>query len=93
MRIRDADQTTPIHKSDASQLFLSGNWCEEQLVTGTPKPPLVFATNVSTADRPEDIAIGPRLTTEAVLMDSSKTPMSSDPLRPAVWSARARAPG
>lgn len=64
-----SEKTVPIHKSDASQLFLSGNWCEEQLVTGTPKPALVFATNVSNADRQEDIAFGPRLMTEAFLMD------------------------
>ena len=63
------EKTAPIHKSDASQLYLSGNWCDEQLATGTPKPTLVFATNVSTSDRPEDIAFGPRLMTEAVLMD------------------------
>ena len=64
-----SEKSAPIHKSDASQLFLSGNWCEEQLATGTPKPALVFATNVSTADRPEDIAYGPRIMTELVLMD------------------------
>lgn len=64
-----SEKTAPIHKSDASQLFLSGSWCEEQLMNGTPKPTLVFATNVSTADRSEDIAFGPRLMTESVLMD------------------------
>lgn len=64
-----SEKSAPIHKSDASQLFLSGNWCEEQLVAGTPKPALVFATDVNTADRPEDIAFGPLLMTEAVLMD------------------------
>lgn len=64
-----SEKTAPIHKSDASQLLLSGNWCEEKLVTGTPKPVLVFATNVSTADRSEDIAFGPRLMAEADLMN------------------------
>lgn len=63
------EKTAPIHKSDAAQLVLSGVWCEEHMVAGTPKPALVFATNVSTADRAEDIAFGPRLLSEAVLMD------------------------
>lgn len=64
-----SEKTSPIHKSDASQLLLSGSWCEELLAPGTPKPALVFATNVIAADRLEDIAFGPRLMTEAVLMD------------------------
>ena len=63
------EKTAPIHKTDAAQLVLSGSWCEEQLATGTPKPAMIFATNVTTADRPEDIAFGPRLLSEAVLMD------------------------
>ena len=64
-----SEKTAPIHKSDASQLLLSGNWCEEQISSGTPKPALIFATNVTTADRSEDIAFGPRLMTETILMD------------------------
>ncbi|CAB3887365.1 hypothetical protein LMG26684_03906 [Achromobacter mucicolens] len=64
-----SEKTAPIHKSDASQLLLSGAWCDEQLVVGTPKPALVFATNVSVADRQEDISFGPRLMSEATLMD------------------------
>ena len=38
-------------------------------MAGTPTPVLVFATNVTSADRAEDIAFGPRLLAEAVLMD------------------------
>lgn len=64
-----SEKTAPIHKSDAAQLLLSGTWCDEQVVTGTPRPTPVFATNVTSADRPEDIAFGPRLMSEAVLMD------------------------
>lgn len=64
-----SEKTAPIHKSDASQLLLSGSWCEEQLAPGTPKPVLVFATNVTSADRSEDIAFGPRLLNEATLME------------------------
>jgi len=64
-----SEKTAPIHKSDASQLLLSGEWCDVQLVAGTPKPALVFATNVNSADRQEDISFGPRLMTEAVIMD------------------------
>lgn len=64
-----SEKTAPIHKTDAAQLLLSGSWCDEQLVAGMPKPVLVFATNVTAADRPEDVAFGPRLIPEAVLMD------------------------
>ena len=64
-----SEKTSPIHKTESAQLVLSGTWCDEQLVAGMPKPVLVFATNVTTADRVEDISFGPRLLTEAVLMD------------------------
>lgn len=63
------EKTSPIHKTESAQLVLSGTWCDEQLATGTPEPALVFATNVSKADRVEDISFGPKLLTEAVLMD------------------------
>jgi hypothetical protein len=64
-----SEKTSPIRKAEAAQLVLSGTWCDEQLAVGTPKPVLAFATNVTEADRNEDIAFGPRLLTEAVLMD------------------------
>jgi hypothetical protein len=63
------EKISPIHKSESAQLVLSGTWCDEQLAAGTHKPVLVFATNVTKADRVEDISFGPRLLTEAVLMD------------------------
>lgn len=64
-----SEKSAPIHKTEAAQLVLSAQWCDEQLAVGTPKPLPVFATNVATADRGEDIAFGPRLLSEAVLMD------------------------
>lgn len=64
-----SEKTMPIHKSDAAQLLLSNTWCNEQLVAGTPKPTPIFATNVTSADRPEDIVFEPRLMPEVVLMD------------------------
>lgn len=64
-----SEKTSPIHKTDAAQLVLSGTWYAEQLVGGTAKPALVFATNVTTSDRSEDVAFGPRLMSEVMLMD------------------------
>lgn len=64
-----SEKNAPIHKTEAAQLVLSARWCDEQLANGTPKPVPVFATNVTTADRAEDIAFGPRLLNEAALMD------------------------
>lgn len=63
------EKTAPIHKTDAAQLVLSANWCDEQLAAGTPKPVPVFATNVTTADRVEDVAFGPKLLNEATVID------------------------
>lgn len=64
-----SEKSTPIHKTEAAQLVLSAQWCDEQLAAGMPKPVPVFATNVTTADRAEDISFGPRLLDEAALMD------------------------
>ncbi|MGD7191105.1 helicase C-terminal domain-containing protein [Ralstonia pseudosolanacearum] len=63
-----SEKSAPIHKSDAAQLVLSTQWCDDSLAAGTPKPVPVFATNVATADRPEDIAFGPHLLNEEMLM-------------------------
>lgn len=60
---------TPIHKTEAGQLVLSMEWCDQQLAANTPKPVAVFATNINTADRPEDISFAPRLLTESFAMD------------------------
>jgi hypothetical protein len=64
-----SEKTAPIHKSDAAQLALSMTWCEEALTSGTPKPAAVFATNVSSADRAEDVSFGPKLLSEKSLME------------------------
>lgn len=64
-----SEKLAPIHKTDAAQLVLSAQWCDEQIAVGMPKPVSVFATNVTAADRAEDIAFGPRLLNEAALMD------------------------
>ncbi|QDL36474.1 helicase C-terminal domain-containing protein [Rhodoferax sediminis] len=64
-----SEKYAPIHKTDAAQLVLSWQWCNEQLAPGMPKPVPVFTTNVTAADRAEDIAFGPRLLAEAALMD------------------------
>lgn len=64
-----SEKNAPIFKTDAAQLTLSTQWCDEQLGGATPKAVPVFATNVTTADRAEDVAFGPRLLNEAALMD------------------------
>jgi len=64
-----SEKSAPIHKTEAAQLVLSAQWCDEQLAVGVPKPISVFATNVTLADRVEDISFGPRLLSEAVLID------------------------
>lgn len=63
------EKTAPIHKSDASQLLLSGEWCSKNLQINPDNLALVFATNVNTSDRVEDISFKPKLISEAVLMD------------------------
>ena len=64
-----SEKQAPIHKTDAAQLVLSTQWCDEQLAAGTPKPVPVFASNVTASDRPEDVAFGPRMLNEAALVD------------------------
>lgn len=60
------EKASRINKSDAAQLLMSSKWCDEQLIAGTTP---VFVTNVTSADRPEDILFRPRLMPEAMLMD------------------------
>lgn len=63
------EKSAPIHKSEAAQLSLSvTSWCKDALAAGTPDPMPIFVTNVTTADRGEDIAFGPRLLNEKTLM-------------------------
>jgi hypothetical protein len=58
------EKVAPISKSDAGQLVLSQRWCE-QSTTGSKADVIpLFATNVDSADRPEDIAFCPALLTE-----------------------------
>ncbi len=64
-----SEKHAPIHKTEAAQLILSAKWCDEQLAAGTPKPVPVFATDVTAADRAEDISFGPRLLDEATSID------------------------
>lgn len=64
-----SEKHAPIHKTDAAQLVFSAQWCDEQLAAGTPKPAPVFATNVTEADRAEDIAFGPQMLDEAAVID------------------------
>jgi hypothetical protein len=64
-----SEKKAAIHKTDAAQLILSTQWCDDALAVGTAKPRPVFATNVTTADRVEDIAFGPCQLSEATLMD------------------------
>ena len=64
-----SEKTSPVHKRDTGQLALSREWCTKQLAAGTAMPVPVFATDVTEADREEDIASETRLLTEAVLMD------------------------
>jgi len=63
------EQQTSIHKKDAAQLLMSMQWCSKQLASGIQKLVPVFATNVTTADRLEDIAFGPHILSETFLMD------------------------
>ena len=64
-----SEKQAPIHKTDAAQLLLSVQWCNEQITAGTRAPVPVFATNVTAADRAEDITFEPRVLLEASLMD------------------------
>ncbi len=64
-----SEKVSPIHKSDAAQLLLSSQWCVEHVSPSTPVKALVFATNVKTVDRLEDVAFGPMLMSESLLMD------------------------
>jgi tetratricopeptide (TPR) repeat protein len=62
-----SEKTAPIHKSDAAQLVLSHQWCEQHVAMDKAKILPVFATNTTTAERAEDIAFGPRLMDEVTV--------------------------
>lgn len=60
------EKQRPIWKKDAEQLLLSKDWCETHTdLNGAIVP--VLATNVTDADRPEDIAFGPKFMLEATI--------------------------
>jgi Helicase C-terminal domain/Type III restriction enzyme, res subunit len=64
------EKKSPIHKSEAGQLILSNEWCKENLPDGTTLPKAVFATNIQTADRAEDISFGPLLLNEKEIFEN-----------------------
>ena len=64
-----SEKTQPISKSDAAQLSLSLTWCEQAVDAAGATVLPVFATNVTSSDRAEDVAFGPLLLNEAQLLD------------------------
>lgn len=63
-----SEKEADIFKSDAAQLSLSLQWCRDSLdlEPGLIRP--VFATNVVTVDRSEDVSFGPSILNEDNLM-------------------------
>jgi hypothetical protein len=64
-----SEKTAPISKTDAAQLALSLAWCEQSVDAAGAVVLPVFATNVTTADRAEDVAFGPSILSEECLLD------------------------
>lgn len=64
-----SDKSSPISKSDAAQLLISLEWCSKNADVDRNSVVAVFATNVATADRREDVSFGPLLACEALLLD------------------------
>ncbi len=64
-----SEKKQPISKMDAAQLSLSLTWCGQSVdaVGATVLP--VFATNVTTSDRLEDVSFGPLILNELQLLD------------------------
>jgi len=62
-----SEKRTAISKTDAAQLVLSLQWCQQQVAISNADIHPVFATDTTTADRPEDVAFGPRLLNEATV--------------------------
>lgn len=64
-----SEKQAPIYKSDAGQLSLSLQWCR-QFVDIQPDAIFpVFVTNVTDADRKEDVAFSPAIMPEALVFD------------------------
>lgn len=64
------EKSSKIFKKDAGQLSLSHKWCAEHVDASMDQVVAVFASNVSVADRAEDIAFGPLAIDEAALLDT-----------------------
>lgn len=64
-----SEKTAPIHKSDAAQLVLSLQWCEQHVDVDKSSIHPIFATNTTNAERSEDIAFGPRIMNEATAFE------------------------
>lgn len=62
-----SEKHAPIFKSDAAQLSLSLQWCEQFVDMPAKDVHPVFATNISTADRKEDMSFGPLILNEDLL--------------------------
>lgn len=64
-----SEKTAPIYKSDAEQLLLSTEWCVSEAGHARESVASIFATNSRKVDRAEDISFGPRIMTEAHVMN------------------------
>lgn len=64
-----SEKVKPISKSDAGQLSLSIQWSRSFVAMDSDRVFAVFATNVTTADRSEDVQFGPLLFNEAQIFD------------------------
>lgn len=64
-----SEKTAPLSKSDAAQLILSLEWAREHTPAEEVKCIPAFVTNVTKADRPEDVSFGPLLLSEALIFD------------------------
>lgn len=64
-----SEKESVIFKKDAQQLTLSTEWCATHTDLARRAIIPVFATNVTTPDRIEDLSFGPRFLSEAVAFD------------------------
>lgn len=64
-----SEKKAAISKSDAAQLILSREWCEQHVAIDGANIHPVFATNTTSADRLEDVSFGPRLLNEAAIFE------------------------
>lgn len=64
-----SEKTAAISKSDAAQLVLSLQWCQQQVAINKADIHPVFATDSTSADRQEDVTFGPRLLSQVTLLE------------------------